>query len=76
MKENKRIKAEYLLREIGEIDDSLIGEAQRYRGERATRPRLMLIAATLLLTFTVVIGSAMISRLASPDKESEDGICA
>ena len=74
MNELKKIKAEYLLCEIGEIDDALIAEAQSYGNTRASRPRFMLIAATLVLAFTLVLGSTVISKLTSPESEGEDSV--
>lgn len=71
MNEMKKIKAEYLLREIGEIDDSLVHDAQFYRPERSSRPRLLLIAATFVLVFALVIGTPLISKLMSPKAEGD-----
>lgn len=74
MSELKKNKAEYLLREIGEIDDSLVHEAQFYRPERSSRPRLLLIAAAFVLVFALVIGTPLISKLVSPKAEGEEDV--
>lgn len=74
MSELKKNKAEYLLREIGEIDDSLVHDAQFYRPDRSSRPRLMLIAAAFVLVFALVIGTPLISRLVSPRTEGEEDV--
>lgn len=74
MKEMKRIKAEYLLLEIGEIDDALVHDAENYHPERSSRPRLLLIAAAFVLVFALVIGTPLISRLVSPKAEGEGDI--
>ena len=35
---NKKNKTEYLLREIGEVDDRLLAEAMEYRSRNKERP--------------------------------------
>ena len=63
MNNMKRKKAEYLLSQIGEIDDAILQEAENY-SVRAKRPnKFLLIAATLTLSFAVIIGSTVIGMM-------------
>ena len=50
---NKKNKTEYLLREIGEVDDRLLAEAIEYRSRNKERPiyKWGAIAACLALDF-------------------------
>jgi hypothetical protein len=48
-------KTEYLLREIGEIDDKLLAEASSYRPVRRQNFRYGLIAAVLAFAFVMVV---------------------
>ncbi len=60
---DKLKKAEYLLDEIGEIDDKLLAEAVSYRPARHA-PRFVLIAACIALSIVFVISSAvMLNRV-------------
>lgn len=54
---------EYLLREIGEIDDAIIAEAEAYKAKKTNAYKPLLIAAAFTLAFALVIGSALISRM-------------
>ena len=66
----KRIKAEKLLYTIGEIDDSLLEEAIAYRPRKRIRSRILVLAATVAVIFTVAVGSALISSIVNSfDKE-------
>ena len=58
----KMNKTEYLFREIGNIDDRIIAEAMQYRAKSALPRRLLMIAATLVLSVTVLF-SALIAAL-------------
>lgn len=57
-------KAEYLLDEIGEIDDALLTEALSYRPARRA-PRFMLVAACIVLSIVFVISSAVMLQKVS-----------
>ncbi len=60
---DKLKKAEYLLDEIGEIDDDLLAEAMAYRPARRA-PRFVLIAACIALSIVFVISSSvMLNRV-------------
>ena len=62
---DKLKKAEYLLDEIGEIDDDMLSEAISYRPARRA-PRFMLIAACIALSVVFVLSSAvMLQRVSS-----------
>lgn len=63
MKNLKKQKTEYLLREIGELDDKLISEALEYRTKRKSLSSTWLIAAAFTLVFALTVGSNLISRL-------------
>ena len=52
---SRREKAEYLLCEIGEIDDKLLAEASSYRPVRRQNFRYGLIAAVLAFAFVMVV---------------------
>ena len=69
MKNDKKIRAEYLLTEIGEIDDALLAEAAAYRGKRTRRYRPLLVAAAVLLVIFTVMTSSLIAQFRSFDKE-------
>ena len=77
---NRRNKAEYLLREIGEIDDRLVAEALSHRGARRKTTRAILLAACLSLVFvlTVILPfyrvMSGILQNATPDDESPQEI--
>ena len=71
MKDEKRIKAEILLESIGEIDDSFLAEAMSYRPRRRSSSKVLILAATLALVFTMTVGVFMVSRLTG-EKASGD----
>lgn len=71
MRDEKKIKAEILLEGIGEIDDALLAEAIAYRPRRRTTSRLLILAATIAVVFTLVVGNALISMLAKGDSDIE-----
>lgn len=52
---DKKKKTEYLLSEIGGIDDKYLLEAESYKAKRKRRIPLSAIAACLVVCFTVVI---------------------
>lgn len=62
---DKLKKAEYLLDEIGEIDDKLLAEAVSYRPARRA-PRFVLIAACIALSVIFTVSSViMLQRVSS-----------
>ena len=64
MKHTRHEKILYLFREIGEIDDSLIHEAQTYRPRRMHLPtRWLTVAAALLLCVSLVIAGGLLEPL-------------
>lgn len=54
---NKYEKAELLLDGIGEIDERLIFEAQFWRPQRSSFKKPLLVAASLIVAFTLIFGS-------------------
>ncbi len=56
---DKLKKAEYLLDEIGEIDDDILAEAISYRPARRA-PRFALIAACITLSIVLILSSAVV----------------
>lgn len=60
---NRKDKIEYLLREIGEIDDRLLDEAITYKPSRARKYRLELIAACLALVFFLAIALPLMRNM-------------
>lgn len=70
MKNDKRIRADFLLTEIGEIDDALLAEAAGYRGKRTRRYRPLLVAAAVLLVVFTVMTSSLIAQFKSFDNEA------
>ncbi len=71
MRDEKKIKAEILLEGIGEIDDSLLAEAIAYRPRRRAGSRLLILAATLAVVFTVVVGGTLVSMIADRVNKEE-----
>ena len=66
MKNEKLKKADLLLDAIGEIDDAYLAAALSYKRKRGVGTRLLIIAATLAMSFTlivcVVIGARLVSK--------------
>ena len=77
-------KAAYLFSEIGGIDERLLYEAEVYAPRRRVMPRILLVAACLVLTFSLCLGSVvvasraidrilpMLQDVAKPDNNSPD----
>ncbi len=63
---DKLKKAEYLLDEIGEIDDKLLAEAMSYRPARRA-PRFVLIAACIALSLLFAFSSVIVLQMITPD---------
>ncbi len=64
MNEEKRRKAEMLLSEIGEIDDSLLEEALSYRKRRRINTRVRAtVAAAVVLVFCLAVAAPMIEKM-------------
>lgn len=61
---DKLKKAEYLLDEIGEIDDRLLAEATAYRPARRA-PRIVLIAACIALSVIFTVSSVIMLQKVS-----------
>ncbi len=59
----KRRKAEMLLESIGEIDDIMLEEALAYRGKTKVNMKIIALAASFALVFTLVAGNALIKRI-------------
>lgn len=70
MNNEKRIKAEMLLEGIGEIDDALLAEAAAYRSKKSPRSRLLILAATLAVVFTLIVGNALVAQFAQNKENS------
>ena len=68
MNNEKTIKAEMLLEGIGEIDDTLLAEALAYRPRRRAGSRLVILAATVAVFLTIMMGLGVIGRLADEKK--------
>ena len=62
---DKLKKAEYLLDEIGEIDDDILAEAISYRPARRA-PRFVLIAACIALSLMLVFSSVIVLQRVLP----------
>ena len=65
MKNTQYEKADRLLMQIGEIDEKLIYEARVWKPKKNYLARVLLIAATLVLTFAIVITSGLALTLAA-----------
>lgn len=63
---DKMKKAEYLLDELGDIDDALLIEAISYRPVRRA-PRFALIAACIALSLLLVFSSVIVLQTVMPD---------
>lgn len=70
MRPDKKRKTEYLLSELGEIDDKLLIDALSYRPARK-RPQLAVIAACFILCLTFIFAAAVGLRTAN--KKNADG---
>ena len=57
--DDKKRKAEALLDAIGEIEDSYLAEAVAYRKRRKTLSRLLIIAATLVLSMAILLSTVI-----------------
>lgn len=60
MRDSKRKKAEYLLSEIGEIDDKFLLEAENYRPQKRLLRHRAFIAVACLCCFVVIVMSAIL----------------
>ena len=63
---DKMKKAEYLLDELGDIDDALLTEAISYRPARRA-PRFALIAACIALSLLLVFSSIIVLQMITPE---------
>ena len=61
MKAQNKPKIAYLFRELGEVDDALLQEAISYRPQRASIPRVLMVAACLAMSFLLCFGAVMIA---------------
>ena len=68
---SRREKAEYLLCEIGEIDDKLLAEASAYRPVRRQNFRYGMIAAVLLFAFVMVVARPLVGIYSDLSGENE-----
>ena len=68
---SRREKAEYLLCEIGEIDDKLLAEASAYRPVRRQNFRYGMIAAVLLFAFVMVVARPLVGIYSGLSGENE-----
>lgn len=66
---NKMRKTEYLLREIGEIDDRLIHEAVCYKPAKRSNYRWGMLAACLALVFIVAVAGPLMRSMNSVNDE-------
>lgn len=68
---NKKNKTEYLLREIGEVDDRLLAEAIEYRSRNKERPiyKWGAIAACLALVFIIAVAGPLTRANSEADNE-------
>ena len=73
---DRKEKIEYLLQEIGEIDDRLLDEAVTYKPSRVKTYRIGLIAACLALVCFLSIVTPLMKNLARIDgeKDEESGV--
>ena len=53
-------KSEYLFREIGNIHDRWVVEALAYKPRRSTVPRVLMIAASIALTASLLVASLIV----------------
>ena len=75
MKQDRLQKSEYLFREIGNIHDRWVTEALSYQPKHARVPRVMLIAACIVLSTTLLAATLLIGlHQSAPDKENNAGI--
>lgn len=72
MKNEKLKKADLILDAIGEIDDEYLAAALSYKRKRGVGSRLLIIAATLAMSLTLIVGAVIGARLVSKnDMEAE-----
>ncbi len=66
----EKIRAsEYLLDEIGNVDDKLLEEAASYKKKR-TSPRVLLAAACFVLTLTLVLSAGIAMKMSNEANDS------
>ena len=65
MKNDKLKKADLLLDAVGEIDDAYLTEALSYKRKRNSGSRLLIIAATLAMSCTLIVCAVIGARLVS-----------
>ena len=74
MKQDRFQKSEYLFREIGNIHDRWVTEALSYQPKRARIPRVLMIAACVVLSTTLLVASLLVGmRQFAPDKGTNTG---